>query len=587
MTAPISNQPSQSQVTDKSFGQGTTQKAYGAAGGGVDPALAQWYEQAYVYYQEWANQVAQGQFPPELANPQAWNEFLNQMEWAASQLGLAGGQQNVDPGQGYQASYQQQSGIPQNPNGIPSGPGGQNYIANMAKNELNFYGDNSANYPTDVWGDFTLNVAQQDASVDVSMGVHPKTGETVMIIKVTSPALGKEAVYYVHDTDAEIKVNMADQSKFNSSANIASPVILGEFKPNTGGKGKAGDQPDRMEDEVGIYEEKASVNLSPRDGEDTENEIYANKKVSIDTKPTSEVTVENSADGEWITVTVKNGDETDVYKIKKYEGQIIDFPNASPDQITGLDENSIEDLQQKGDVENAVTITLDGTAAVAEAQYEDTVEARARTLAHILGSSVKEEDILANEEIMAILSSEDFSEETWAAVAVLYIKLSPNFTGSKQNRMNQALEFFNSGVLENLEDGNYDIETVLSAANLASEMGLTENYEALAELFTDGVMNALKFPEIQPPNQEFVDFLIEYDETLNAYINANGVQDDSLSFGARKNDIKRVYERLAELLNTAFPDADYTASEYGIDIEFRRYQVDFSHNNKIIFDEGV
>src|SRR5215813_6006938 len=99
--ASINNNPSISRsgyvpqdYQTKTLARGGTKADATPTGGGPDPALAQWYQQAYAYY----SAVSSGQ--EAQPDPASWQNFLSQMQWAAGQLGLGQGQQAWDPSAG-------------------------------------------------------------------------------------------------------------------------------------------------------------------------------------------------------------------------------------------------------------------------------------------------------------------------------------------------------------------------------------------------------------------------------------------------------------------------------------------------------
>src|SRR5262249_42073561 len=113
-------------------------------GGGPDPALVQWYQQAYAYYQS----VSSGQ--EAQPDPASWQNFLSQMQWAAGQLGLGQGQQAWDPSSGQGAMPGGAGGMPgaqQVPQGASLGTQ-NNVVYNSPSATINAEGDTRVQ---DVW----------------------------------------------------------------------------------------------------------------------------------------------------------------------------------------------------------------------------------------------------------------------------------------------------------------------------------------------------------------------------------------------------------------------------------------------------
>lgn len=187
-------------------------KNYGPAGGGYapsqvpavpmgrpDPALVRWYEEAYAYY----NAVMAGTERPD---PAAWQGFLDQMKWAAGQLGYqAPGA--WDPMAGVGGHSFSDPAIPsQNQFGGILGPMGS-YTYTDTKARVGFTGDGVH----DIWSnDVTLEVASLSAKVtaEVTQDTRLNPAETVIKVVVADPATGTEAVYFIHDfEDAQVRIH--------------------------------------------------------------------------------------------------------------------------------------------------------------------------------------------------------------------------------------------------------------------------------------------------------------------------------------------------------------------------------------------
>lgn len=139
-------------------------------GGGADPALVEWYEQASAYY----NAVMSGS--EAKPSQSEWKEFLDQYNWAKQQLGGQGG-------------------------------GKGTAIHRSPKVRLSFVGVGGTH---DIWSnDVTIAVTSVSARVSCEITVDTRTQppEKVVKIVVTDPATGATAIYFVHDyEDASINV---------------------------------------------------------------------------------------------------------------------------------------------------------------------------------------------------------------------------------------------------------------------------------------------------------------------------------------------------------------------------------------------
>jgi hypothetical protein len=174
---------------------------YGISGGGNDPDLAAWYEQAYAYY----NAVESGVEPRP--GDAEWNQFLNQMQWAYQQLKGSGG------------SWA-------NPYGGTSGPQG-NMVYNDKKVRIGFTGEGVH----DIWSnDFTLDVALSSAKVTVEKTLDTRFSPPEDVIKITvkDPATGKERVYFVHGFDSmeSVKINTPNAKNVTDPTRL---VKVGKF----------------------------------------------------------------------------------------------------------------------------------------------------------------------------------------------------------------------------------------------------------------------------------------------------------------------------------------------------------------------
>src|SRR5262249_34546358 len=153
-------------------------------------------------------------------DPNAWQGFMNQMQWAAGQLGY-GQPQGWDPSQGGAGGYPGMGGPgmggipgmggPGGPQGAPQGaalgPSG-NIVWTSGTANITASGDPRQN---DIWSnDVTINVPSMSASVTSQITTDTQTQPNEQVLKITvhDPATGVDTVYLVHDySDAKIKIN--------------------------------------------------------------------------------------------------------------------------------------------------------------------------------------------------------------------------------------------------------------------------------------------------------------------------------------------------------------------------------------------
>ncbi|MFO1464751.1 MAG: hypothetical protein U1F66_13370 [bacterium] len=302
------------------------------AGGAANPELAGWYEQAYAYY----NAVMSG--AEARPDPTAWQGFLDQMQWAAGQLGYGGPQAGGwNPGMGGPGGPMGQQGPQSNQFGGMSGTM-DNWVYTNEKSSIGFTGDGTH----DIWSnDTTINVAPTSAKVTIEKTTDTRLqpNEQVVKITVTDPATGTQAVYFVHNYDPtkdKIKINTPDSAS-QVVNNAGDPnITTGKF---TSGSTGGGTKPDAsIEGEVQddgsiVYEPEfagGTIDFWANPGENQTSIVYSDANISV--KPSDNVTVSKPDAQGVITVLVTHKDgSTDTYKIQKgYKVQV----NANAEYIT-------------------------------------------------------------------------------------------------------------------------------------------------------------------------------------------------------------------------------------------------------------
>ncbi len=286
---------------------------------GSNADLSAWYERAYDYYNEMIHAVQNG----SATLPEGWDEFLNQMNWAYSQLqggeswdpmgmemGMEDGMSFGDPmGQELPAS-DPFGGIPGTLNNI---------VHNEEKAEVGFTGD----CVRDIWSnDVTINVAPMSAEITAERTTDSRwqPAEEVIKIIVRDRATGTEAVYFIHDAaDAEIKIKSPSESQLNDMTGGA--VTWSKFKsgaerdarPESSHEG----QPVEGEDNAYNYVAETvndTIQFRPRAGENEVHYVTGNADVSPPLDARSHVQRSDNPDYAYMmTVTHADGSKDTYY----------------------------------------------------------------------------------------------------------------------------------------------------------------------------------------------------------------------------------------------------------------------------------
>ncbi len=295
----------------------TKNQATGAGNG----ELVAWYEEATAYY----NAVVSGlETQPD---PAAWQSFVEQMQWAAGQLGY-GSPQAWDP----MASGQQ--GFP--PAEAAADPfGGQlgamdNLVYTQETTQIGFIGEER---PMDLWStDITLDVASTsvDVTVEETQDTRFQPPETVLKVVMTDKATGKASVYFLHDPEEieSLKIHTPGAKHVND---LSGRAEVGEFVAGATGQGGGIPQGADIDGDTATYDGVAgqTLDFEPPFGGIGNHVVYSNANISV--KNSDEVLVERLGDGGYrVTVTNLDG-ETTVFTVP--EGFYLNI-NAHAPNVT-------------------------------------------------------------------------------------------------------------------------------------------------------------------------------------------------------------------------------------------------------------
>lgn len=297
-------------------------KSQATTAGNAD--LVAWYEEATAYY----NAVISGlEAQPD---PTAWQSFVDQMQWAAGQLGY-GAPQAWDP----MASGQQ--GFP--PAEAASDPfGGQpgamdNLVYTQETTKIGFIGEER---PMDIWStDITLDVASTsvDVTVEETQDTRFQPPETVLKVVMTDQATGKTSVYFLHDPEEieSLKINTPGAKHVND---LSGRAEVGEFVEGATGQGGGIPEGADIDGDTATYDGVAgqTLDFEPPFGGIGNHVVYSNANISV--KNSDEVLVERLGDGGYrVTVTDLDG-ETTVFTVP--EGFYLNI-NAHAPNVTFKD----------------------------------------------------------------------------------------------------------------------------------------------------------------------------------------------------------------------------------------------------------
>jgi len=196
--------------------QSVQAKALGS--GASNPDLVSWYEQAYEYY----NAVISGQ--EAQPDPSAWQSFMDQMQWAANQLGYSAPQQAWDP---MASSGDPSTGSDPFGGSSDSPPSTNEFGGNMGTMGNYTYTDATASVgftpgaTNDIWSnDVTIPIPSLAAKVtsEITTDTRLSPPEQVLKVIVSDSATNTQAVYFVHDyQDATVSVQTPSQTQLTDS----------------------------------------------------------------------------------------------------------------------------------------------------------------------------------------------------------------------------------------------------------------------------------------------------------------------------------------------------------------------------------
>lgn len=231
MTTAALNQISRSfDYSNKAYLASTSDAPYQNKSLGRNPELMGWLEGAAAYY----NAVQSGEI--ERPDPNTWNEFLNQRQWAQSQAygttGTDWGDPMMDTGGDYYSDQGPSQEAQVNAYGGEQGPKGSwNY--DMIETNLGFTGDGSRN---DIYGtQNTQNFEQPSAQVSFEI----TTDHGVQVLKQIVTTAKGTAVYFYDNyasPDFALAVNMADPTKVTGldslPADLQAKLKVEKYDPN-------------------------------------------------------------------------------------------------------------------------------------------------------------------------------------------------------------------------------------------------------------------------------------------------------------------------------------------------------------------
>lgn len=269
--------------------------------GAENAELVAWYEEATAYY----NAVISGlEAKPD---PAAWQGFVEQMEWAAGQLGY-GAPQAWDPmaaGQGSAPAVETAAD--------PFGgePGAMdNLVYTQETTKIGFIGEER---PMDIWStDITLDVASTsvDVTVEETQDSRFQPPETVLKVVMTDQATGKTSIYFLHDPEEieSLKINTPGAKHVND---LSGRVEVGEFVEGATAKGGGIPEGAQIDGDTATYDGVAgqTANFEPPFGGIANHIVYSHANISV--KNSDEVLVERLSDGGYrVTVTDLDGEKT-------------------------------------------------------------------------------------------------------------------------------------------------------------------------------------------------------------------------------------------------------------------------------------
>ncbi len=301
----------------------TPQTATKSLGGAAkNQELAAWYEEAYLYYQN----VQQG--IEEMPEEAAWQEFLNQMQWAYGQLsggvasGTWGNELGGTSGTAGNSGYNDPFGGVIGPDGTLFYDGG--------KTHLGYLGDGQVR---DVFSDqFILDVASNAVDVTIEKVLDTSVEPPEEIIKITAKhrITGAEDTYRVHGdlNDIDIKINMPG-GKTDNVHDANGLATIGEFVE--GGLSTNGGIPEwgeyNADTDTMTYDGVAGTvaGFEPPFGGVSHHVAYTDSEIRV--MNSDQVTVEPKDGGYLVTITDKDGKVTTIQVAAGMQVQLWANPN--------------------------------------------------------------------------------------------------------------------------------------------------------------------------------------------------------------------------------------------------------------------
>ncbi|MDL1871211.1 hypothetical protein FBR05_03300 [Deltaproteobacteria bacterium PRO3] len=269
--------------------------------GAGNAELVAWYEEATAYY----NAVLSGQ--ETQPDPAAWQSFVDQMQWAAGQLGY-GAPQAWDPMAAGQGSLPAAETAADPFGGQPGAM--DNLVYTQETTQIGFIGEER---PMDIWStDITLDVASTsvDVTVEETQDTRFQPPETVLKVVMTDQATGKTSVYFLHDPEEieSLKINTPGAKHVND---LSGRAEVGEFVEGATGQGGGIPEGAEIDGDTATYDGVAgqTLDFEPPFGGIRNHVVYSNANISV--KNSDEVLVERLSDGGYrVTVTDLDGEKT-------------------------------------------------------------------------------------------------------------------------------------------------------------------------------------------------------------------------------------------------------------------------------------
>jgi len=284
-----------------------------------NPALLDWLEEARDYYRG----VMNGEY--ERPDPNAWQEFLNQKQWAEIQaFGNGGG----DPGMDLGYEPEEQGPTVNAYEGEMGENGGWHY--DMVHTDIGFTGDNSRN---DVYGsDNTLTFEQPSAKSTFEMTMD----HGVQVLKVTTTtSKGTMVTYYDSWESADFKLNVlqADETKVSGlealPAELQAKINVEKYDPNKKpeevlNQASITGKPVEGEENAYYYEVETvdqCVDFRLKAGDNETHYVVGDSNVSLPVSSHADVTEGpfevNGDTYDYRIVVTHNDDSTDTIYVKK------------------------------------------------------------------------------------------------------------------------------------------------------------------------------------------------------------------------------------------------------------------------------